>query len=452
MTQLSYQPPSLTTDPKQKWTVMVYMAGDNNLSDRCVDDLREMKMAGVSSNVTVKVQVDRSSAHQNRPARYTITGCPREGSDHLEGSLEGDREKWARPFNSGKKEPLIDFINWSMEDHPDDNYMLVLWGHASPLDAVPIPEAPPRTQRGFSRHKRRMSCESLASQRDDKAFFQICPDDFTHDGLTNIELRSALESVTERIKRPIDILGLDACLMSMVELTYDLRHCARFLIASESVIPATSWPYHWILAALAKDPGMSAENLCRKIVTKYIAYYADYDDVAVQLSACDLSKCEDLANAIKGLASTLTPPLHDEDLTLRNAILSAHFRAQPYYQEQYYDLYDFCYMLRESCSKEYEEVRSAAKVVMDVVRDEPAPFVLDSRYSPLEPYEAPDLQFSYGTSIYFPWASVSDRYQLLEFAKDSGWHEFLQVYTDLTAKEARDDRTPADAAVASNHI
>jgi hypothetical protein len=30
----------------QKWTILVYRAGDNNLSDRCIDDLREMKMSG----------------------------------------------------------------------------------------------------------------------------------------------------------------------------------------------------------------------------------------------------------------------------------------------------------------------------------------------------------------------------------------------------------------------
>ena len=424
---------------------MVYMAGDNNLSDRCVDDLREMKMAGVSNDVTVRVQVDRSSAFNNRPGRYQITGCARYGSNDLGASVEHDRvPAFNQPFNSGRKEPLIGFVKWAIEDRPDDKYMLVLWGHANPQDATPIPVSHPRTQNRFSRRKRRRSCSDPAA-RDSNAFFQICPDDFTHDGLTDAELRSALKTITNKTGRPIDILGLDACLMSMVELNYELRQYASYIIASESLIPATSWPYHWILAALDEDPSMSAADLCRIITTKYVAYYPDYDDVSVQLSACDSSRCEDLARSVKGLTDTLTPRLlgEDGDFTLRNAILSAHFRAQPYFQEQYYDLYDFCFMLQESCDKHFPEVSAAAKRVMDVIKDSKQPFVLDSKFSPLElsdNNEAADLQFSYGTSIYFPWASVSERYGNLQFARDAGWQDFLSAYCDFSAKFAREDR------------
>jgi Clostripain family len=431
-----------TTSPRQ-WTVMVYMAADNNLSDRCIDDLREMKMVGIHDNITIKVQVDRASKLGNSPARYTIHGCPAEGSSDPEGALKKDREPWSKHYNSGRKEPLQEFIAWCAEGRPDDQYMLVLWGHASPLDNVPIPE-PPRRRR-FSNQRRD---RSRPRQRQDErpAFFNLCPDDFTHDGLTDIELREVLAEVCApggAIGRPIEILGLDACLMSMIELTYQVKDYAKYSLASQSLIPSTSWPYHWILAELNQKPTMSPRELCRVIVDKYIAYYADYDDVPVQLSACDLSRSEAVKNAVAGLASELKSGLEEDDLALRNAVLAAHFRAQPYYEEQYYDLYDFCYMLNDSCGEGFPAVRQACNEVMYEVADRPRKhFVLDSE-NKVGDFSETDLQFSYGTSIYFPWTSVSDRYQFLQFAAESGWHDFLRVYTDKIAKFERGSRDRA---------
>src|SRR5438132_670088 len=42
----------------KKWTVMVYLAGDNNLGDECVFAIREMKRAKLDKNVNAIVELN----------------------------------------------------------------------------------------------------------------------------------------------------------------------------------------------------------------------------------------------------------------------------------------------------------------------------------------------------------------------------------------------------------
>ena len=51
---------------KKQWTVMVWMAGDNNLEDAALDDLQELKQVGSTDDVDILVQLDRMGDQQTR--------------------------------------------------------------------------------------------------------------------------------------------------------------------------------------------------------------------------------------------------------------------------------------------------------------------------------------------------------------------------------------------------
>ena len=53
------------------WTVMVYLAGDNNLDGAGVADLREMKKVGSSASVNVIAQFDAA----DRAERPSVSTC-----------------------------------------------------------------------------------------------------------------------------------------------------------------------------------------------------------------------------------------------------------------------------------------------------------------------------------------------------------------------------------------
>src|SRR5262249_20332948 len=69
-------------------------------------------------------------------------------------------------------------------------------------------------------------------------------------------LADGLKSKDER-KRTLDIIGLDACSMSMIEVASAVQDYTDFMIASQEDVPDVSFPYEKILKALNEedDPG-----------------------------------------------------------------------------------------------------------------------------------------------------------------------------------------------------
>jgi hypothetical protein len=74
----------------------------------------------------------------------------------------------------------------------------------------------------------------------------------------------------------------------------------------------------------------------------------------------------------------------------------------------------------------------------------------------------PDCQYSYGLSIYFPWARpVEDanehfirNYQTYDFVTELGgasWLEFLEAYFEKTKREKREIRIPAELQETLKH-
>jgi hypothetical protein len=70
-----------------------------------------------------------------------------------------------------------------------------------------------------------------------------------------------LSNVKKSLGRSIDILGFDACLMSMAEVAYQVRGLADFTVGSEQTSPNEGWPYDRICKALAARPTMKPAEL-----------------------------------------------------------------------------------------------------------------------------------------------------------------------------------------------
>jgi len=52
-----------TTKIKKPWTIMVYMAGDNNLEPDGVQELKEMKKVGSTNKVNIIAHFNRATGH-----------------------------------------------------------------------------------------------------------------------------------------------------------------------------------------------------------------------------------------------------------------------------------------------------------------------------------------------------------------------------------------------------
>ena len=417
--------------PEVDWTVMVFMVGDNNLEKKCKADLAEIEKAGSSKDVTVIVQTDLGPSGGSTK-RYVIK--PRSNN-----SLDDDvDEQWPET----RPEVLKDFLHWCITYHPAKRYMLLLWGHGRALDSFEVKSNVRQIKpSSFSRRAR-----PKQDDEHEKPFFIVCPDDEARHAISNTELRDILASAGDRIEGgKIHVLGLVACLMGMFEMCYELREGVHYMIASESLIPSTTLPFDQVIPFLMRNPKMNEEELCRTIVREFKNHYLSKGDLAVQLSAFDLSKADHVRKRLDALADLLRAKIKDTNKL--NAVLGSHFQTQRYDEDQFFDLYDFCYMLKENCLD--KEIGAACQNLMQVIGDKEKPnFVIASEFN------GDGMQFSYGLAIYFPWGNVNEkRYQTLQFAHrlddaklKSSWVQFLNAYVNSISKVERSDRKPDVAA------
>jgi hypothetical protein len=92
--------------PAKKWTMLAYIAGDNNLSDNGLEDIQEMCDVGASRTGHVGVQIDTDGEHDGA-IRYEISEPDPTGTAHrvvIERLPESD---------SGNPEVLYEFLHWA---------------------------------------------------------------------------------------------------------------------------------------------------------------------------------------------------------------------------------------------------------------------------------------------------------------------------------------------------
>ena len=411
---------------RKRWTVLVYLAGDNNLDSAGVVDLGEMKEAGSSAEVDVVAQFDRSGAAR-KTRRYHL----RKGT-----TLAQDRVAELGETDSGDPAVLQDFLLWGVAGYPADRYLVVLWNHGAGWDDTDVYRAVRRgTGRGI-RYKRRplagtatraralrLSDVHRVATRMRRAVFStgiakavttrgILYDDSARDFLDNLELERVLAKVKSKLGRRIDVLGLDACLMSMVEVAYQVRGAVGVQVGSEELEPADGWPYAAILKKLAASPSMTARELAKTIVDAYLASYRASD--VVTQSALDLARCDDLARAIDDLARALRAGCADPETLL--AIVRARRSTQHYDTKDYVDLAHLAARLKAPGTG--AAIADACDIVLGAV--EGAVIASGSKGAAVAD--------SNGLSIYFPETRASPLYAKLDFAKRSEWDAFLEAY------------------------
>ena len=398
-----------TTLTKKPWTVMVYMAGDNNLDPEGVQDLKEMKKVGSTDKLNIVAQFDRAAGHVAR--RYYL----RKGD-----IVTGDAVASLGAVNTGDPKCLSDFIRWGVKNYPADHYLLVLWNHGQGWDDTDIYAGERhrnlrRLASGPIRHALFHSPvrRSLEQAGRDQRTRAILLDDNAKDFLDNLEMKKVVAGMAKLLKRKLDILGMDACLMSMAEVGYQIRDSAGYTVGSEQTEPGEGWPYHTILGALAKKPSMTPRDLSALIVNKYLASYGNADGVTQ--SACDLSKAGALATAVARLAAALNASLSNS--ASRQRILAVRNQVQSYEVPDNIDLVDFCSLLAKA-GADSATTTACQHVIQDV----------KSAYVMAQGYKGADMKHSNGLAIYFPIQSVSPLYAGLDFSKKTGWDGFLKAY------------------------
>ena len=403
------------------WTIMVYMAGDNNLSTAGEADLDEMRLVGSTDRVQVVVEFDNAGKTGTRRIHITRNGV-------------GEQVEILGETDSGSPDVLSGFISWAAENYPADHYALILWNHGNgwaptELDRIARSVSSPgysereiseRSASPLGRVLFRPSLESVFSlaSPSERA---ICSDDGSGHSLDTIELGRVIQHGVEVIGQKFDLLGMDACLMSNIEVAYQLRDHVRYIVASEENEPADGWPYDRILDRITANPDMEAPELARSIVSDYVSWYRESDTSEdITQSAIDLSQLHTLTGPLDDFAGQLTADM----LNSYPHIWHAQRKSTRFWHNTLWDLGHFCEILDNTAA--VTGVREAAQAVRTALAPGDGHFIL------AESHLGARVERCMGVSIYLvpPINSISRYYEELDFSQDHAWMSMLEAYHD----------------------
>ena len=398
-----------------KWTFMVYMAGNNSLSGAASADLAEMQKVGSSERLQVMAFVKQAEG----PPRHIRVG--QGGRDEV--------EKLPANTDSGEPQTVVDFVRWAARKAPADRYALVLWNHGggwSPDDFDHLyqqvrgvrskPEANRISSRKLSRAVFKKSIRTVLALESPQER-AICSDDTSGHSLDTIEVEEVLAQVAKELGKPLDLLGMDACLMSTLEVAYQVRTHAKAVVGSEELEPGAGWCYDEILGDLAAAPDWDGRELAKAVVKRYVgSYQAIPSDWPVTQCAIDAAGVDGFTRTLDGLVTALRKRLPGA----WSEILRAQARATGFEFEMV-DLGSFCRSVGAATAD--APLKAAAGAVAAALQ--PGKFVL------AEGHLGQKVDGCGGVSIYFPSptaSKVSPYYKDLIFAKENKWDDFLAAY------------------------
>ena len=399
------------------WTLMIYMAGDNNLSPAAEIDLAELRRVGSTADVRVMVEVDLAGAGGTRRLRIGPTEAAETATDLGE-------------TDSGDPESVLGFVRWECAQAPSARYGLILWNHGGGWEPAELDrlaaaagtrqwsaaEGRERAGAGMGRLFFRGSVERIL-RLDSRRQRAICSDDGSGHSLDTVELGHLLANVRTLLGQPLDLLGMDACLMSTLEVAYQVRDSARYLVASQDNEPAAGWPYDRLVRALIANPAIATAELAAAIVADYCEVHAQASRVApVTQSALDLQQLDALTAPLDALAAAAIAGM----AARAPEIWSAQRRSTNFCEGTSWDLLHWASELRGLTAD--SEVAAAAGAVCAALAPGRGPVVAEA-------HAGAGVERCGGVNAYLPaLRTISPYYSELAFARDHRWLEFVGAY------------------------
>ena len=285
-------------DGKDQATVFVYMNGSDLESEdgEATEDLCEMLAANISSQVNVLVETIGTKSWSKRlgiasdhTQRYKVEAGNLVLVDDSLGQLD-----------CTSPDTLADFISWGAENYPANRYILIFWNHgAGPVYGF-----------GYDEH-----------QSEDSV-------------LTIDEIQTAIRQSGIYF----DIIGMDSCIMSSLELCCAMYNYCDYMILSEDFESGYGWSYTGWLNALSENTSISSEKLGKIIVDDMIADNEENGEGSSTLALIDESYMKVLYTAWADFAYANEPALLGENYSMH---VRGGRRAHPILREK--GLFDFLF-------------------------------------------------------------------------------------------------------------
>jgi hypothetical protein len=271
-------------------------------------------------------------------------------------------DRWDEELNLADYSVLERFLIWAMEYDDNNKVFLSMWSHGDNWKS------------------------------------------FCVDKRTNMHLYQ-FQFAIDNLPRKLDVVGFDSCGMSSVEILYELRGSADYVVASEKKEPNEGWPYDSIIKSL--DSGTSAKEVTETLPGEYTKAYStgrmDPESFSLQLSGLEVNTTATIDPIISDLLAHMENMTNDAVMAARNGCLTFEDKDQ-------IDLLSFC-----------------GKIDFDGFNDVISDIVI-SKSAWNNPSSSYLVQEACGISIYFPPNEVDSEYKKTEFSRSTGWGPFIERY------------------------
>jgi hypothetical protein len=337
-----------TEQESTKRTILVYMAADNNLYKNAYKNIEDMQKAAIPSEYNVLVYIDTPN---DNPYLLKIT------------KGKTDTVKQYNTQNSASKQVLRFVIDDAFSLFPAENYGLILWSHGTGW----MPE-------GVYDHIKETNTRSFGKDKNKE-----------------MEITDLAEALPENL----DFIIFDACLMSGIEVLYQLRNKAKIIIASPTETLVAGFPYEKTIPLLLK-PEPDYEG----IAFEYMEYYKNRSGnlQSASIAVIETWQLEPLANLVKEAVKNEACPNRE--------LIQRYDTREPAL------LFDFEDYLEHLISNESDLIALRDQISKTVIYNDFTPYFLD---------EFP-IEKSSGIGIYIPFANdaLFNQYNMLDWYRDSG--------------------------------
>ena len=353
------------------WTVLVYVAADNNLEPFAIPNLMQMASVGSGPGLDIEAFIDRSPKYSDAPLANLGNWSGAKVVQVNKGSFT--EEQNLGNVDSGDPATLSNFISSAAKRHPSDKLALIVWDHGA-------------------------------------AWLGTALDEQTNHIIALPKLQQALQAGLARAGKPkFEMLGFDACLMANTAVLGTLAPLANWITASAELEPGHGWDYS-ALGAIAGGGGSGAD-LGKSIANAYQAYATSQNTSSgISLAVINDAAVPALSNAVNGAGNALAGAAKAVAPAVsgtRASVLSYGRNPDPKLD---FNLVDLGALAASGSAPQLAPITAAlnAAVAYKVV--------------------GPGLPGGSGVSIYFPPAVSTYRKSYANLAVVAGWNKFLNAY------------------------
>ena len=253
--------------PKRPFrTVMVYMGAHNNLAPYAIENMNAMEagLGDVDGELLVYARIQG-----DLPAIYRI-------SSNNSPEIESEKIKVYNDHNSSDPAVMKMVFDDMKRLSPAETYGAVLWSHATGWAPV-------------------LPGKLMSFGADD--------------GYIGDEREMSITQLKDALPADLDFILFDACSMASVEVLYELRDKARYVIASPAEVISNGMPY----ASIINDLFDRNNDAYIRVARKYFDHYDQQEGLfrSATISVFDMSQIERVALASEALFTSFRSPFPD---------------------------------------------------------------------------------------------------------------------------------------------